>query len=183
LGLKNIFLISANVSAFKIPIICNQTEFISHFREMKRRVIMNLARTLIFGLCLTLMSVGYVAVEKAHANTDRQDVIYSCDCGSGCNCNSVSTQPGKCACGKELKWGHVLKIEGDEALLCQCEEGCECSLSESDPTKCACGNDVKRVKLAGSGLHFCNCGGSCYCNTVSDQPGKCKCGMELKKVD
>ena len=82
-----------------------------------------------------------------------------------------------------MKWGHVIKIEGDEAILCQCEEGCKCELSKDDPSKCACGNQVKRVKLAGTGIHFCNCGGSCVCNTVSDQPGDCKCGMPLKKVE
>jgi len=82
-----------------------------------------------------------------------------------------------------MKWGHVLKIEGEEALLCTCAEGCKCSLDPKDPTKCGCGQPVKRVSLKGAGIYFCNCGGSCMCNTVSNSPGKCKCGMDLKKVD
>ena len=120
----------------------------------------------------------------ATAEEQRKDVLYTCNCGPDCKCNTVSTKPGNCACGQPMKWGHVVKIEGNEALLCTCKEGCKCSgLDPKDPTKCACGNPVKRVSLKGTGLYFCNCGGSCMCNTVSDSPGKCKCGMELKKVD
>lgn len=113
----------------------------------------------------------------------RQDVLYTCNCGAGCACNTVKTAPGVCRCGNPLKWGHVLKIEGNEALLCQCEEGCSCALNANDPAKCSCGNQVKRASLKGTGVYFCNCGGSCMCNTVSDKPGKCRCGMDLKKVD
>ena len=144
---------------------------------------MKLLKPLFIGLCLTVLCVGYVTAQSASPSSDRQDVLYTCNCGPDCKCNSVSTQPGTCPCGTPLKWGHVIKIEGDEAILCQCGEGCKCELSKDDPSKCACGNQVKRVKLADSGIHFCNCGGSCVCNTVSDQPGKCKCGMQLKKVD
>jgi len=125
-----------------------------------------------------------VADTPAAGEETRQDVLYTCNCGPQCNCNSVSTKPGDCACGNPLKWGHVLKVEGNEAILCQCAEGCRCAgLDPNDPSKCACGTSVKRVNLAGTGIYFCNCGGSCYCNTVSDKPGKCKCGMNLKKVD
>ncbi len=28
---------------------------------------------------------------------------YACDCGSSCDCNTISQNPGKCVCGKELK--------------------------------------------------------------------------------
>ena len=28
---------------------------------------------------------------------------YACDCGSSCDCNTVSQNPGKCVCGKDLK--------------------------------------------------------------------------------
>ncbi len=114
----------------------------------------------------------------------RKDVVYTCDCGPQCQCNAVSTEAGKCACGKPLKWGHVVRVEGNDALVCQCAEGCRCAgLGPNDSTKCACGNPVKRVNLAGTGVHFCNCGGSCTCNTVSHRAEQCKCGMELKKVD
>ncbi len=134
------------------------------------------------GLLLVVPACATTGVSRVQEV--RKDVVYSCNCGPQCQCNSVSTEAGKCACGKALKWGHVLKVEGNDALLCQCEEGCRCAgLAPNDPTQCTCGNAVKRVHLDGTGIHFCNCGGSCMCNTVSDRAEQCKCGMELKKVD
>jgi hypothetical protein len=117
------------------------------------------------------------------ADAERADVLYACDCGNGCKCNSLSKQPGNCACGKPMRWHHVVKVENDEALLCSCKEGCKCSLDAADPSKCGCGNLVKRVSLKGSGLFFCNCGGSCTCNTVQAAPGDCRCGMPLKQIN
>ena len=144
---------------------------------------MKLSRIVLLGLCLSLICVGYVVATTTDELADRQDVLYACDCGPECKCNTVSTKPGKCACDKELKWGHVLKVEGNEAIICQCQEGCKCKLSADDPTMCGCGNKVKRVNLDKTGINFCNCGGSCMCNTVSDQPGKCRCGMNLKSAE
>lgn len=112
---------------------------------------------------------------------ERPDVLYTCACGDGCSCNSMSKEPGNCSCGKPLAWGHVLKVEGDEAILCTCAEGCKCKIDPNDPNKCGCGEPVKRVSLKGTGLYFCNCGGSCSCNTLSAAPGACGCGMQLKQ--
>ena len=96
----------------------------------------------------------------------RRDVLYSC------------------ACGLPLKRGHVIRVEGNEAILCQCHEGCKCGgVDPKDAGKCMCGNPVKRISMQGTGLYFCNCGGACSCNTVSVMPDKCRCGMDLKKAD
>lgn len=121
-------------------------------------------------------AVAAPAVEGA-----RKDVLYTCNCGPECKCNTVSTQPGNCACGKPLRWSHIVKVEGTEALLCTCAEGCACKLDPKDPSKCGCGEAIKRIELKGSGLFFCNCGGSCTCNTVSDKAADCRCGMPLKQ--
>ncbi len=136
-------------------------------------------------LLLVVISVFMVTAIMVTAKADepRSDVLYSCNCGPECKCNSLSTKPGDCKCGKPMKWGHVVKIEGNEALVCTCDEGCKCGIDPKDSTKCGCGKPLKRINLAGTGIYFCNCGGSCMCNTVSDKPGKCKCGMDLKKVD
>lgn len=123
------------------------------------------------------------AAIAATADEPRTDVLYYCNCGPECKCNSVATKPGDCKCGKPMKWGHVVKIEGNEALVCTCDEGCKCAIDPNDSSKCGCGKPIKRVDLKGTGIYFCNCGGSCMCNTVSDKPGKCKCAMDLKKVD
>lgn len=143
---------------------------------------MKKGKVVVFCLVLSLLLMGVFMV-AAKAAEERHDVLYTCDCGPECKCNSVGIHAGDCKCGKPMKWGHVIKIEGNEAILCTCAEGCKCGIDPKDPTKCGCGKSVKRVSLVGTGIYFCNCGGSCYCNTVSDKPGKCKCGMDLKKVD
>lgn len=109
----------------------------------------------------------------------RHDIVFVCDCGRECACKSVATAAGKCTCGKDLKWAHVVKVEGDEALLCTCAEGCSCAIGKADATTCGCRQDLRRVSLKETGLYFCNCGGSCTCNHVSSKPGTCRCGMEL----
>jgi len=139
-------------------------------------------------LVVALMTIGFSTAGSAGTDPKateslRQDVLYTCDCKPDCKCNTVSTNPGKCKCGTPLKWGHVVKVEGNEALLCMCKEGCKCAINANDPSKCGCGTPVKRVSLKGTGIYFCNCGGTCTCNVVSDRPGNCTCGMSLKKVD
>jgi hypothetical protein len=119
------------------------------------------------------------ASEEAAPAEARNDVVYACNCGPDCDCNTVTTAPGKCSCGQDLAWAHVVKVEGDEALLCACAEGCTCAVDPADETKCGCGKDLRRVSFKGTGLHYCNCGGSCTCNFVSSEPGKCACGMDL----
>ncbi len=109
----------------------------------------------------------------------RHDVVYVCNCGPDCTCNSMATAPGTCTCGEQLAWAHVVKVEGDEGLLCTCAEGCACAIDPDDATKCGCGKDLRRMSFKGTGLHYCNCGGSCTCNFVSSEPGKCSCGMDL----
>lgn len=119
----------------------------------------------------------------ADAQTEaRHDELYVCGCGPECTCNAASTAPGTCACGTELEWAHVVKVEDPEALLCSCSEGCTCAVDAADETKCSCGNDLRRVSLEGTGLYYCRCGGTCTCNFVSADPGTCHCGMELVKT-
>ena len=149
--------------------------------KKERRAKMRTGRiVLVMSFSVLLLSAVMLT---ARADEPRRDVLYYCNCGPECKCNSVSTQPGNCKCDKPMKWGHVLKIEGNEALVCTCDEGCKCNLDRKDPTKCSCGKPVKRINLKGTGIYFCNCGGSCMCNTVSDKPGKCQCSMQLKRVD
>jgi hypothetical protein len=129
--------------------------------------------------CVTAPQSG--AAAQADVQDVQRDVLYSCDCGAGCDCNSVSKIAGNCRCGKPMAWGHVVKVEGNEALLCTCGEGCTCQQDAANPDQCAGGKPLKRVNLAGTGLFFCNCGGSCTCNTVAAVAGQCKCGMPLKQ--
>jgi len=119
--------------------------------------------------------------EEAKETVSKGTILYVCNCGDQCKCNTVSLKPGKCKCGTDLVAMHVLKIDKDEAILCTCGKDCNCKLNEADPTKCGCGKKVKRVSL--KGFYVCNCGAGCDCNTISDKPGKCRCGNDLRKVE
>jgi hypothetical protein len=127
----------------------------------------------------TMNTVTNEIVTEDAEDAVRNDILFVCNCGPDCTCKSVSTEAGTCTCGKELAATHVVKVEGNEALLCTCGGDCTCAIDADDETKCACGTDIRRVSLEGSGLYYCNCGGSCTCNFVSDEPGACSCGMEL----
>ncbi|MBF0608577.1 MAG: hypothetical protein SFH39_04890 [Candidatus Magnetobacterium sp. LHC-1] len=130
----------------------------------------------VFGGCVTSQE------KKEGASVNEGSILYVCDCGPDCRCkDAVSVHPGKCPCGRESASTHVLKIEGDEAVLCTCGASCSCTIDPKDPTKCSCGKPVKKVSL--KGLYVCSCGAGCTCNTVSDKPGKCKCGADLRKVE
>lgn len=139
-------------------------------------------KLLVIVTCLSLALAGYFTLVTAETSAPGA-TIYACNCGADCKCKTVSTSPGNCACGSPLVAGHVIKVEGNEALVCQCGKDCQCKINEKDQTQCTCGKPAKRVNLAGTGLYFCNCKGSCFCNTVAGGPGKCGCGMNLKKAE
>ena len=138
---------------------------------------------LLFSALALTVSLLHTAPATAETDTDRQDLLYTCACGKSCDCGTVSTKPGKCSCGKEMRESHVLKVEGNEAIVCTCGGGCKCALENNDSTQCGCGKTVERINLKGAGVYFCNCGGSCKCNTLSDAPGDCNCGMKLEMVN
>lgn len=142
---------------------------------------LNLALSVLIVVSLSFLA-SCASTHTCHHGVEKRDIIYFCDCGADCKCDKVSKEPGKCGCGKDMVGGHVLKIEGDEALVCVCGPDCTCKLDPNDPAKCGCGKTVKRVSLKGTGLYFCNCGGTCFCNTVSDKPDTCKCGMPLHQA-
>jgi len=121
-------------------------------------------------------------------SADKSQVYYVCNCGDDCTCNSITKEPGKCACGKETTAMHILEIEKSTAVLCRCGADCSCERSKKDPNLCGCGKPVKTVDITGKYAcacgyeNSCLCSGGCKCNTVSDKPGKCGCGKEMKKI-
>ena len=127
-------------------------------------------------IVLILLAVAAGVVISA----DKSQVYYVCNCADDCKCNSISKEPGKCTCGKELAAMHMLEIEKNTAVLCRCGADCNCERSKKDPNLCGCGKPVKFVDLKGK--YACACGAGCKCNTVSDKPGKCTCGKEMKKI-
>lgn len=86
------------------------------------------------------------------------DKVYACNCGEGCPCQTLSMNPGKCVCGKDLVQGTVVEV-GKGTVVVQAA-------------------DWKR-SFKTVGKFACNCGAGCTCNTVSQTPGKCTCGKDM----
>lgn len=133
-------------------------------------------KTSIVLLVITFVVVALGIVVAA----DKSKVYYVCNCQDDCKCNTISKEPGKCTCGKELTAMHLLAIDKDTAVFCRCGADCTCERSKDDPSKCGCGKPVKLVSLKGK--FVCGCGADCNCGTISDKPGKCACGKDLKQV-
>ena len=112
-----------------------------------------------WALLLISLSVTGAMADKAEFKAG--DEVYTCGCGEGCSCNTVSLKPGKCGCGKDLVKGKVTEVK--EARLIVTTEG-----------------QAKPRIFNTSAKYSCNCPGDCDCKTISNKPGKCGCGMELK---
>jgi hypothetical protein len=61
------------------------------------------------GVELTKSVVAKVDGDKIHVTVKGEDQVfsakakYTCACGGGCNCGTISQKPGNCACGKAMK--------------------------------------------------------------------------------
>lgn len=130
---------------------------------------------------LAAVAVFMMALSVAGTSHAASKMYYVCGCGADCGCNSMSAEPGKCGCGKDMVQMHLLKIEGSTAKFCTCGAGCDCKINPDDPSKCGCGKPVKTINLKGK--YVCGCGPDCDCGAISDKPGKCGCGKDLKLVE
>lgn len=105
---------------------------------------------------------GYAALEHGSMKLAPGDEVYACGCGDGCPCRTISRNPGKCVCNKDLVKSKVMKVEEGMAVLDV--NGKE----ETFPTK---------------GKYACACGPSCNCDTISQSPGNCTCGTPMAPVE
>ncbi len=46
-------------------------------------------RMLIVSLCLAMLAAGCANMQSGGATAERQDVLYSCNCGPDCKCNTL----------------------------------------------------------------------------------------------
>jgi hypothetical protein len=125
---------------------------------MKKGVLVGL--TVVFALAL--ISICFAEIKGGRIDLKVGDEVYICGCGEGCPCLTLSRNPGKCTCDKDLVKTKVTKIEGDKAYV-----------------------DLKGKEAAFPmvGKYACPCGPGCKCDTISQNPGKCACGKDLKKVE
>jgi hypothetical protein len=90
------------------------------------------------------------------------ETIYVCGCGAGCDCGTVGSKVGKCACSKELVKTTVSKAEKGKVFYMV---------------------NGKEFSAPSMGKYICECGAGCGCGMISQKPGKCACGKPMKKID
>lgn len=112
-----------------------------------------LTRLLLTVVCVVFLA-GIAFAGQGKGSDDKK--IYTPDCPADCPSASVSTEPGKCACGKDLVEHKVLKEDGENYYVCACGAECNCSGMTEDGSKCACGKDLKAYAKTKKG--GCGCG-------------------------
>ncbi len=125
---------------------------------MRQRSSVVFALVLVAGLA-TLAT----AATDGHMKLAKGDTVYACDCGASCPCQTLSNNPGKCTCGKEMVKATVESI-GEGTVTLKAEGWKEARTFSTN------------------GAYHCNCGPSCTCDTISQKPGTCTCGTELVKT-
>lgn len=122
-----------------------------------------LISTMILAMAMAVASLS-LAAEKGKLDLKVGDQLYVCNCGEKCPCNTISRNPGKCACGHDdMVKATVEKVEGNVAYFKA--EGWE-----------------KERPFKTVGKYMCACGPDCKCDTISQTAGKCPCGTKMKKV-
>jgi hypothetical protein len=102
---------------------------------------------------LIMVVVGFMAFVGLGAwagdvEIKQGDFVTVCKAGKACGKFEVAAKEAKdCKCGAVKDKMHVLKIDGDVAVLCQCGGMCACELHPKNPYLCGCGTPVKVVKL------------------------------------
>jgi hypothetical protein len=107
------------------------------------------------------MAIAVVAFAASNGVMDVKpgDEIYVCACGDKCPCDSMSRNPGKCTCGKDMVKAKVIKVEDGMVYV-----------------------DGGKKVYKQAGKYTCACGPTCKCDTVSQNPGKCTCGQDMVPV-
>jgi hypothetical protein len=112
-------------------------------------------------LCLVVTGISFAALKNGEMKLKVGDKVYVCGCGETCPCLTMSKNPGKCGCGKDMVKSKVTRVEEGKATVMV--KGKE----QVFPTK---------------GKYACACGPKCNCDTISQSPGKCGCGSDMKPV-
>jgi hypothetical protein len=125
---------------------------------MRKGIVVGLA--LVFALVAA--SVSFAEPVGGKISLKAGDEVYVCGCGETCPCQTMSRNPGKCTCGKDLVKVKVNKVEKGKAYVTI---------------------DGKERAFKTKGKYMCACGAGCKCDTISQSPGKCTCGKDMIKVE
>ncbi|HMK77608.1 MAG TPA: hypothetical protein VK568_15710 [Thermodesulfobacteriota bacterium] len=110
---------------------------------------------IVFGLAFTVFAIS----DKAKMTAKVGDQLYVCACGGGCPCDTMSRNPGKCTCGKDLVKTKVTKVEEGKIYVAS-----------------------RKKHFVRVAKYVCDCGPDCKCDTISQNPGNCTCGKKMVEV-
>lgn len=103
---------------------------------------------IIMVVVLALVAFLGLTTWAADNGVKKGDSVSVCKAGKGCGKFETAAKDAKdCKCGAESEQLHVLKVEGDVAVLCQCGGGCSCDVNAKNPYLCGCGSPIKAVRI------------------------------------
>jgi hypothetical protein len=115
-------------------------------------------------LAVLIVSIAF-AETKGKMELKVGEEIYACNCGPACQCDTLSTAPGKCTCGKEMVKAKVVKVEEGKVVL----------MSE--------GWDKERTfKAAGKYVSNCPTPSGCQGTSISQKAGTCVLGRHALEL-
>ena len=117
-------------------------------------------KLLIFTIVFTLALASLAIADKVKMTAKVGDELYVCACGEGCPCDTMSRNPGKCTCDKDLVKTKVTKVEKGKITV-----------------------ESRKKPFASVAKYVCDCGPECKCDTISQNPGNCTCGKKMKMVE
>ncbi len=116
-------------------------------------------KLLILAFVLTLAFATLAFADKTTMTGKVGDELYVCGCGEGCPCDTMSRNPAKCTCGKDLVKTRITKIETGKITV-----------------------EARTKPFVSIGKYACACGPDCKCDTISQSPGNCSCGKKMMEV-
>ena len=116
-------------------------------------------KLLILAIVFSFVFAALALADKTEMTGKVGDEIYVCGCGEGCPCDTMSTSPAKCTCGKDLVKTKITKIEKGKITV-----------------------EARTKPFVSVGKYACACGPDCKCNTISQNPGNCSCGKKMIEV-
>jgi hypothetical protein len=131
--------------------------FYEFIKIKKRRNRMR--KLLIFAIVCSFIFAGVALADKTKMTGKVGDEIYVCGCGDGCDCDYMSKNPGKCACGKDLVKTKISKVEEGKITV-----------------------EARKTPFVSAGKYACACGSECKCDTIGQKPGKCACDKDMAPV-
>jgi len=117
-------------------------------------------KLLIFTIVFTLALATLAIADKTKMTAKVGDELYVCACGEGCPCDTMSRNPGKCTCDKDLVKTKVTKVEKGKITV-----------------------ESRKKPFASVAKYVCDCRHEWKCDPISQNPGNCTCGKKRKMVE